>query len=68
MLQGVIKFADGSIAMMQCVYDMYEFQELSDNLTEVPPGSRIILIGQYFIIILINMYYIFFQVPIQNSM
>ncbi|XP_025423155.1 COBW domain-containing protein 1-like [Sipha flava] len=45
-MKGVIRFADGSIAMIQSVYDMYEFQELSNNLSEVPPGSRIILIGK----------------------
>ncbi|XP_025208086.1 COBW domain-containing protein 1-like isoform X2 [Melanaphis sacchari] len=46
-MKGVIRFADGSIAMIQSVYDMYEFQELSENLSEVPPGSRIILIGTF---------------------
>ncbi|XP_060834062.1 zinc-regulated GTPase metalloprotein activator 1B-like [Rhopalosiphum padi] len=46
-MKGVIRFEDGSIAMIQSVYDMYEFQELTKSLSEVPPGSRIILIGTF---------------------
>jgi len=46
-MKGVIRFGDGSLAMIQCVYDMYEFQEVSGSASEVPPGSRIILIGKF---------------------
>ncbi|XP_050524939.1 COBW domain-containing protein 1-like isoform X2 [Daktulosphaira vitifoliae] len=45
-IKGVIRFSDNSLAAIQSVYDMYEFQTISND-QQVPSGSRIILIGKY---------------------